>query len=184
MPEAYPTPLAGQRLTASLLRSMQPQLARKTADTARAATTTMTLDPHIQFTAVANAVYVFNGWLKFDGDPAGDLTLGFQVPTGTLGTWTGVGAGTTIISGTSGGGTQQNAASSWGYTVRTEWTDIVNTRTYGALAVGNALTVLLNGTIRVGATGGTWGLTWSQSVSNASATTVYTDSWISSQRIA
>ncbi|MFK0018185.1 hypothetical protein [Streptomyces sp. NPDC090798] len=184
MPEAYPTPLAGQRLTAGLLRSMQPQVARKTADTARFATTTLALDPHIQFTAVAGAVYAWSGWLKFDADLTGDIIVGFSVPSGSLGAWVGSGAGTTVISGTAGGGTQQNAGSTWGYTVRTEWTDIGNTRTYGGLGAGNALTVMLNGTLRVGATGGTWGMTWAQSVSSATATTVFTDSWISSQRIA
>jgi hypothetical protein len=163
---------------------MQPQVARKTADTARVATTALTLDPHIQFTAVAGAVYAWSGWIKFDADLNADIILGFSVPSGSLGAWVGSGAGTTVISGTGAGGTQQNAGSTWGYTVRTEWTDIANSRTYGALGAGNALTVILNGTLRVGATGGTWGMTWAQSVSSATATTVFTDSWISSQRIA
>lgn len=184
MPEAYPTPLAGQRLTASLLRSMLPQVARKTADTARASTTTQVIDPHIQLPVVAGAVYVFNGWIKFDGDPAADIVVGWTFPTGTQGAWYGQGAGTTVISGTAGGGTQQNASSTWGYTVRTEWTDLGNTRTLGNLAAGNALTALLGGTVRVGSTDGTFGMTWCQSVSNATATTVFTDSWISVQRIA
>jgi hypothetical protein len=184
MPEAYPTPLAGQRLTAALLRSMQPQVARKTADTPRASTTTATLDPHIQFPAVAGAVYAWNGWVKFDADLTADIVLGFTAPSGSLGAWVGSGAGTTIISGTGAGGTQQNSGSTWGYTVRTEWTDLSNTRTYGGLGAGNALTVLLSGMFRIGSTGGTWGMVWAQSVSSATATTVFTDSFISSQRIA
>jgi hypothetical protein len=184
VPEAYPTPLAGQRLTAGLLRSMQPQVARKTADTPRASTTAVTLDPHIQFPAVAGAVYAWNGWIKFDADIAADIIFGFTAPSGSLGAWVGSGAGTTPISGTAGGGTQQNASSTWGYTVRTEWTDLSNTRTYGGLGAGNALTVLINGMFRIGTTSGTWGMVWAQSVSSATATTVFTDSWISSQRIA
>ncbi len=82
MPEAYPNLVAGQRLTASLLRSMQPQVARKTADTALSATTTQTLDPHLQFTAEANSVYVFDGWLAYDSDIAADLVIAFSTPRG------------------------------------------------------------------------------------------------------
>lgn len=184
MPEAYPTPLAGQRITASLLRSMQPQTARKTADTPRTATTTQTLDPHLQFTAVAGAVYTFQGWVTYDADNAGDIILTFSVPSGSQGKWTGYGSGTTVISGTAGGGTQQNASSTWGYTIRNEYSDITQPRTFGGLGLTNAQTVLLTGTLRVGATGGTWGLSWSQAVSSATATTIYTDSWISCQRTA
>lgn len=184
MPEAYPTPLAGQRLTANLLRSMQPQTARKTADTARSSTTTPALDPHLQFTAVANAVYVWTGWIAYDTDNAADIIIGFSTPSGTLGTWTGYGSGTTVISGTGGGGTQQNTVSTWGYTIRNEYTDITAGRTFGGLGVGAPQSVLLSGTLRVGSTGGTWGLNWCQAVSTASNTTVHTDSWISCQRIA
>lgn len=184
MPEAYPNLVAGQRLTASLLRSMQPQVARKTADTSLLATTTQTLDPHIQFTAEANSVYVFEGWIAYDSDNAADIVLGFSVPSGTKGKWVGYGTGTTVISGTSGNGTQQNQVSTWGYTLRVEYTDIASPRTFGGLNVGNPESVYLYGTCRFGPTGGTWGLTWAQAVSTASNTTVYTDSWLKAQRIA
>lgn len=183
MPEAYPTLLAGQRITASLLRSMQPQTARKTADTSVTASTTQTLDPHIQFTAEANSVYVFNGWVGYDADNAADIILAFSTPSGTKGKWIGYGPGTTVISGTAGGGTQQNSTSTWGYTLRDEYTDIGSPRTFGGLGVGNPVSVLLDGTLRFGATGGTWGLSWSQAVSSATATTIYTDSWLMAQRI-
>ncbi len=89
-----------------------------------------------------------------------------------------------MISGTSGNATQQNAVSTWGYTVRVEYTDIASPRTFGGLNVGNPESIYLYGTARFGPTGGTWGLTWAQAVSTASATTVYTDSWLKAQRIA
>lgn len=184
MAESFPTLLAGQRITASLMNSMLPQVARKTSDTNRAATTTQTIDPHLQFTVVANAVYAFQGWLSCDAATAGDMIIGFSNPTGCLGTWMAMGVGTSVVSGTSGAGTQTDSASTWGYTVRTEATTIDNTRTYGALGVGQPLTITFGGMLRVGSTGGTWGLKWSQSVSNATATTIYTDSWLMLQRIA
>ncbi|MFJ6667406.1 hypothetical protein [Streptomyces sp. NPDC091383] len=184
MPEAYPNLVAGQRITASLLRSMQPQVARKTADTSMQATTTLALDPHIQFTAEANSVYVFEGWLAYDSDIAADILVGFTTPSGTKGKWTGYGTGTTVISGTSGNATQQNAVSTWGYTVRVEYTDITATRTFGGLNVGNPESILLQGTCRFGPTGGTWGLSWAQAASTATNTTIFTDSQIKAQRIA
>jgi hypothetical protein len=176
--EAYPTPLAGQRLTASLLRSMQVQCLRKTSDTSRSATTTQAADPHIQMDVVAGGVYTLWGWLKYDALAAADFVMGFSYPTGTLGEWTGFGGGTTVTSATNAGGTQQDAVSTWGYNVRLETTDVINTRTYGGLGVGNTLTVQVNGTFRIASTAGTLALTWAQSVSSATATTLYTDSWL------
>ncbi|MES9522474.1 hypothetical protein [Streptomyces capoamus] len=181
--EAYPTPLAGQRLTATLLRSMQPQTLRKPGDTARSATTTQAADPHLQMDVVANGVYTISGWVIYDAATAGDFVLGWSFPSGT-GTWVGHGGGTTVTSATGAGGTQQDASSTWGYNVRMEATALNATRTYGGLGAGTQLTVLLSGTYRAGSTGGTLALTWAQSVSTATATTVYTDSWLSVQRTA
>lgn len=184
MPEAYPTPLAGQRLTAALLRSMQPLELRKTADTPRAANTTTTADPHLQFTAEANAVYTWSGWVRYDGPTAGDLVVAFVAPTGSLGSWGGHGVGSTIIGATSTPTLEIDTSRANGYMIRSESNDVTQLRTYGCLGVGNGLALLISGTLRVGATAGTWGLSWAQSVSNASATTLFTDSYISLQRIA
>ncbi|KUN03139.1 hypothetical protein AQI95_24580 [Streptomyces yokosukanensis] len=184
MAEAYPTPLAGQRLTASLLRSMQVQCLRKTSDTSRSATTTQAADPHLQMDVVAGGVYTVWGWLKYDALAAADITIGFSYPTGGLGEWVGAGAGTTVTSATGGGGTQQDAVSTWGYNVRLESTDVTATRTYGGLGVGNTLTIAMNATFRIGSNAGTLALTWAQASSSATATTVYTDSWLNVLRVA
>ncbi|QDN57395.1 hypothetical protein [Streptomyces sp. S1D4-20] len=184
MPEAYPTPLAGQRLTAALLRSMQPLDLRKTSDTPRPATTTTTVDPHLQFTAEANAVYTWNGWIRYDGPTAGDLIVAFVAPTGAFGSWGGHGVGSTIIGATSTPTLEIDTSRANGYMLRVESNDVTQLRTYGCLGVGNGMSLLLSGTLRVGSTAGTWGLSWAQSVSNAAATTLFTDSYISVQRIA
>lgn len=184
MPEAYPTPLAGQRLTAGLLRSMQPLALRKTADTPRAATTTTTVDPHLQFTAEANAVYNWDGWIRYDGATAGDLVVAFIAPTGALGGWGGHGVGSLVIGATSTPTLETDTSRSNGYMLRVESNDVTQLRTYGCLGAGNALSLLISGTLRTGSTGGTWGLSWAQSVSNATATTLFTDSYIALQRIA
>jgi hypothetical protein len=183
--EFYPTPLAGQRLTASMLRSMLPQVARKTADTPRSATTTTTADPHLTFEVVANAVYIWHGWLKFDGPAGGDFNIDFTVPSGSLGEWTGWGAGIAFI--TSVNTTPaliQDTASTRGYLIRTETNDVSQTRSFGTIAAGTPLTTFLKGTLRVGSTAGTFSLDWAQLASDAGSTTLYTDSWLEMRRIA
>jgi hypothetical protein len=184
MAEAYPAFPAGQRITAALLRSNQEQVARKTADTARSAVTTTAADPHLQFDVVANAVYRWHGWLKYDGATTADLVVSFTPPSGSLGEWAGHGTGITVIGAASTPTLETDTVRSNGYMLRTESNDVAQFRTYGCLGVGNPLSVFINGVLRVGPTSGTWSLDWSQSVSSATATTLYTDSYVSLLRTA
>jgi len=184
VPESFPQPLAGETLTASLLRLMLPQTARKTADTSRAATTTATADDHLTFTVEADAVYVWNGWLKYEAATAGDFVVDFTAPSGALGEWTGHGAGITPVSANSTPTLQNNTQDTSGYMLRVESNDVMQFRTFGGLGAGIALSVLIFGTLRVGATAGTFSLDWCQGTSSATATILYTDSWITLQRIA
>ncbi|BCM70850.1 hypothetical protein ACWDUC_14015 [Streptomyces tricolor] len=186
MAEAYPTPLAGQRITATLLRSMQPLVARKTADTQRAATTTTTADPHLTFDVAAGAVYIMDGIIKYDGPAAADLNLDWSAPTGSLGEWYGWGAGhSPVISWNNTPAMVTDSQQARGYPIRTETNDITSARSFGCLGTGGTpLTVALWGTLRVGSTAGTYSLDWAQLVSDATAVTLYTDSWIRLQRIA
>ncbi|WP_318205400.1 hypothetical protein [Streptomyces sp. SCL15-4] len=186
MAEAYPTPLAGQRITASLLRSMQPQVVRKTSDTSRAATTTVTPDPHLQFDLVAGGVYVMDGWIKYDGPSAADLNIDWSVPSGTLGEWVGFGGGLSpMISFNASAVLVTDSQQSRGYTIRTESTDVAASRAFGTLGLtGVQLSVALYSTLRVGSVSGTYSLDWAQVTSDASPVTLYTDSWLRLQRIA
>lgn len=186
MAEAYPTPLAGQKLTATLLRSMLPQVARKTADTQRSATTTATADPHLQFDVVANAVYIMDGWIKYDGPATADLNLDWTTPAGALGEWTGWGAGhSPVITFSAAGAVQTDTQGGRGYSIRTETNDVASARSFGCLGTGLIpLTLLIAGTLRVGSTGGTYSCDWAQLTSDASPVTLYTDSWLRLQRIA
>lgn len=184
MAEAYPTFLAGQRITASLLSSAQAQIVRKTADTARTATTSRTADPHLAFTAVASAVYIFDGFLKMDGDTAGDISLQVTVPSGALGEILAWGAGNNVIGSNATPTLQSNTGDPRGYMVRTETLDINAARTFGLLGAGGSMGMVINGTVRMSTTPGTVSLDWAQAVSSATATTLFTDSWLRFQRIA
>jgi hypothetical protein len=185
MAESYPSLAGGQRVTAALLRSMLPMVARKTADTSRAATTTLTADPHLTFELEAGAVYVMDGWIKFDGPSAADIIFDWTTPVGALGEWTGWAAGhSPVISFSIGAAVQTDTVSARGYTIRTEPRDIAAASSFGTLGVSAYLTLTIMGTIRVGSVSGTYSLDWAQQTSDASATTVYTDSWLRLQRIA
>ncbi|MFI9200152.1 hypothetical protein [Streptomyces sp. NPDC053048] len=172
MAESYPTFLAGQRLTASLLTSALPQVARKTADTSRASTTTFASDPHLTFSVEANAVYVVDGWIKYFADPTPDIQVKFDAPTGSLGEWHQVAAGSSTTTTTT-----------VGYSVRTDTNDLTVSRNFYGVSDWD-LGAVIHATLRVGSTAGTFALQWAQSTSSATATIVYTDSWLRLQRIA
>lgn len=173
MPESYPSIPAGRRITSGLLTAMLPVTARKTTDTSRSSTATPAPDEHLLFSVEANAVYAWEGWLKYFADPAADLQVDFTVPAGSLGEWNGFGAG----SGTAG------VAVTAGYMIRTEANDVSQTRNYYG-STDSTHGLLLHGLLRVGSTAGTFSLDWSQGTSNAIATVVHTDSWLRLQRIA
>ncbi|MET7437934.1 hypothetical protein ACFYQQ_01275 [Streptomyces sp. NPDC005496] len=172
MPEAYPTPLAGQRLVASLLRSMLTQTVRKTADESRSATTTYADDTHLVFAAEANAVYTMIGWVKYFADPTPDIKMKVTVPSDALGEWAWFMPG----QGTA-------AANVLGYSIRTDTTDINAGRTGYGTSDSQHYTPL-GGLIRMGPTAGNISLQWAQNTSSATATILYTDSWLQFQRIA
>ncbi|MFE1452016.1 hypothetical protein [Streptomyces olivaceoviridis] len=154
---------------------------RRTSDLPRSNTATAAADPQITFTVDANSVYVIDGYLKYSG--ASDILIGWTVPTGTNGEWQGLGNGIVVISGTNTGGTQQDQSSTWGYALRTESTDIANTRTYGGIGT-TPFGIQIRGLIRVGSTGGTFALAWSQGASSATATILYTDSHVRIEKVA
>lgn len=188
MTEVYPTYLAGQKITASLLTSAQIVTARKTADTQRASTTTAVADPHLQFEVSASAVYVWWGWIKYDAAIGGDITVDFAAPSGSLGEWTGIGVGVSRVIGATDAASPAftvDTQASTGYMVRIETSDVTTARNYGGLGTaGSQLTVTLNGTLRTSTTSGTFSFDWAQRVSDATNTTVYTDSWLCMLRVA
>lgn len=173
MAEYYPRWTAGEDITADQLIAMIPKVVRKTADTVKSNTTTVAADPELQISLEANAVYIWDGWIKYDVRPTSDLQVDFSAPSGALGEWTAIGAG----SGTA-------AATAAGYSVRTETNDITQFRTYYGNTASNPLGLQMKGTIRTGSSSGTFSLDWAPASAVVEDTTVYTDSWLRFQRIA
>jgi hypothetical protein len=61
---------------------------RKTADTTRSATTTLTADPHLVIPVLANEVIWFDLWLRVtSANTTHDFKMGWTVPSGTTMSW-------------------------------------------------------------------------------------------------
>lgn len=172
MAESYPTIRAGSRATAALLDTMLPKIVRKTTDTSRASTTTFTDDEHLSYAVEANGVYVMDGAIKYFADPTPDIKIQFSTPTGTLGEWSWMMPGSTTA-----------ATGTTGYSIRTETNDVSGSRTGYGTSDSQHFTPI-SGIWRVGSTAGSVTLQWAQNTSNATATVLYTDSWLRFVRIA
>jgi hypothetical protein len=183
MAESYPTFRSGQNPTGELLESMLPKVARKTSDTSRT-NSTVTADPELQFSVVANGVYIWDAFLIYDGHIDGDINIDFTVPAGSSGEWGGMGAGRPVTGASATPTLRIDTAGTSGYMVRTETSDVATARSYGCLGTGTTLSLIFMGMLRVGSTAGTFSLDWAQQATLATATTMFTDSWIRLQRIA
>ena len=149
--------------------------ALRTADLPRNNTSTLAADPQVVLPVTAGAVYDLTATVLYSG--VNDILVGWSAPSGTSGTWVGIGNGATLVSGTGGGGTQQDVSSTWGYTVRTEAVAITASRTYGGIST-TPFGVQITGTVRVGGTAGNLAMAWAQGTSAATATNLLTDSWM------
>lgn len=183
MVEYYPQWLAGQDISADQLNEMLPKVVRKVTDTVRTSNATTSADPELQLTVAANAVYCWNGWVKYSSSTVADINLDFTAPSGALGEWAAMGAGNPVTGASATPTLRIDTSGVSGYLIRTETNDVQQARSYGGLAVGTTLSLFLYGTLRT-SSGGTFSLDWAQATSEATNTTVYTDSWLSFQRVA
>jgi hypothetical protein len=151
---------------------MLPQTVRKTADTSRSATTTFADDDHLVFAAEASAVYTMVGWIKYFASNTPDIKVQFSVPSGCLGEWAWLMPGSGTL-----------AAGTAGYSIRTDTNDVSGSRTGYGTSDSNMFTPM-SGLFRMSSTAGNITLQWAQNTSDATATVMYTDSWLQFTRIA
>lgn len=165
----YPTILAGQKLTASLLSSMQPLWAGKTASTSRSSTTTATADPELALTVEANAEYAFSAFIRYSGGQTGDLKCTFTGPSGSSGSW--------------GARTMSTTA-----TAATDSSEAIRTPNGTTKAIGNISTSVpqtfnVMGRLITSSTSGTFSFDWAQNTSDATATVIEADSYMTLIRV-
>ncbi|MFE3578705.1 hypothetical protein [Streptomyces vinaceus] len=164
---AYPTFYAGQRVTADLLASMLPFAVVKATDESVSSSTTLQDDNHLILPLAANAVYTIEGGLYYDGVyNAGNLKLSWSLPASATIIWSANGPAT-------GGAAAfaSNAVTSGNITIGTYGTG------------GSKTTASISATVKTAGTAGNMTLRWAQDTSNATATTIYANSWLRAWRI-
>ncbi len=132
---------------------------RKTTDTARANTVTVTNDPEMFFTVEANKSYFIEVFYLYTALAAADFRVRFNFPTGTSGLRWGLGEAQA--------GTNRDDT-----TMRTGVSQFTTEIIYGGqtdtLQVGGQETLV----VTIGGTGGVVNMLWAQGTSNATATTL------------
>jgi hypothetical protein len=160
----YPVPAVGQRLTAEFVTSMLPQTVRKAADTGRTSTIVRTADPDLALAVEANATYELEGVLFHSGVIAAGISILWTFPASTTGL---MGYAARDTSGTGGNINDVTQASALSASIN--FNNTSGTLTTPAIFIGQVIT---------SGTAGTLTLTWAQAVSNVTATTLLTNSYM------
>lgn len=148
---------AGSRITASMLRGVAPLAVVKGADESVTSSTTLQNDDALFLSVAANATYLFECYLNYEGGTLGssDLKLVWSAPSGATMRFTFAHvdtSGNNVCSVTSAAGST------------------LTTGTNGAASLRGAT---MKGTLAVGATAGTLQLTWAQNTSSGTATIIH-----------
>jgi hypothetical protein len=141
----------------------QQQVVIKTADESVTSSTTVQDDNHLSMTLNANTNYWLDGLLLVDGAAAGDFKLQFVVPSGTI-RWLADGPDSSAAATTD--------------IVDRNWKAGSLTTIMGTIASGTTTILPVSGIIRTAASGGTFKLQWAQGTSSATATRVFTNSFL------
>lgn len=170
----YPVVYAGQRITATLLTSMEPIQLWKANNTDRASTTTVTDDPDLAVTLEANATYRVIFYLHYAAMNVARFKTQWTVPAGASGNRTAVGADQgVILSSTSSGGQGR-------YGVHTYTTAC----TYGTRDSTTSLCSAVEEATLTTTTAGTLAIQWAQATADASVARLGAGSSLHVQRLA
>lgn len=159
----YPSLVAGEAITASLLQSFLPIFAYKAVDTARTTTTALTADPDLSVTVPAAGTYFLDGYLYFEGGTLNASDFNFELlSVGNLFYHlAGASPASAVLIGNTYGGSQQIAL--------------------GTNGLGNLRGAAIKGTV-ITAVPGSLSLSWAQNTSSATATTLHKGSWLELRR--
>lgn len=169
----YPAVLAGQRITASLLASMLPDVVAKTTTENLASSTTLQNDDELFSSVEANATYDVELWLLHSSDSGadGDIKVGWTGPSGASMTWG--------VQGSNEAATSSTAATSINLQTRT----IGETANFGG-GGSTGTSAYIRGRLTTAGTAGTLRLQWAQRSSSATATQVRAGSILRLRRTA
>jgi hypothetical protein len=145
--------------------------ARKTADTSVTSQTIPQPDPHLLIPVVANAVYEMDGILFITStSTTPDVGIQMDGPASSAGTWQTIAPPTSATTDDS--------------TVRTIANSLGVNRTYGLQTASQVFGFPVSGMIETAGTAGNLQVSWAQSTSSATATTMKIYSWIRLTRVA
>ena len=163
----YPVIQAGQRITAALLTSMMPQTVIKPSDETVTSSTTLQNDNDLSAPVAANASYIFEIYLDFEGGTQGSSDLKLQLigPSGTAIRYQ-------IICGDTSG----NPYVAGGQTQLT-------TPAAGTNGAGTFMALSMKGTVVTGSSAGTFQLQWAQHTSSGTGTIVHVGSSLMLTRV-
>lgn len=170
----YPSVYAGQRLTATLVASMLPIYAAKTGSTDRTSTTTISADPDLQVALEANAEYEFSFMLRIGGNQTGKIDIQMTTPSGATGSYSCTRLSSSATADT-GDATEVRSSTRLLFNVETTFSPVSTTAHQVLIGRGRVIT---------SSTAGTFSVDWAQNVSNATATTMHSDSFIKMIRMA
>lgn len=147
----------------------QIKSAIKTSNESVSSSTTLQDDNELFVTVDANTNYYVECLLKYTGETAADFRVGFTLPAGATLTWFH-------------GGLDDTVTSWWGILNRTAFS-AASVATIGAGGSGSQGFAHIRGLLKVSATPGTVQFRWAQWASNATAVTVFADSFMVATRL-
>jgi hypothetical protein len=147
--------------------------AYKAGNTARTSTTTPSLDPDLQVSVAANAVYEVRASIGYQSNNSNEgIKFDFALPSGTMGYTVAKPVQVTVAFG---GGT---------YDFNTTVSDTAGTPDTATTDSATNYGLQVMGTLQTGGTPGTFGFKWAQSSSSGTALNVLANSYLTLSRIA
>lgn len=144
---------------------------RKTADKSITSSTALENDDHLLLSVAANSTYIVDLMVFVDGATTGDFRCGFDEPTGATFTW---GQLALINTATAASGSMIVSAFNEGS---------VSGGPTGTAGAGTKMGYRIRGLLRTAGTAGTLQMKWAQGTSDPTATTVFTDSFMTAQKV-
>jgi hypothetical protein len=143
--------------------------ARKTGSQSVSGSTVLVNDTQLFVSVTANGIYELSSLILYDGDPAGDLQIGWSVPSGATLDYAAMGLAVAATLFTDD---------------QTAYFNLTTVNpSLGAVGAGTTCAVRLIGLLVVGGTGGTCVFRFAQRTASATATRVLANSYLSLRRL-